>query len=120
MNWKSIRLELGRTHDFPNGSASRAYLLRLPLAADGMIDQQAVEKRPEQATVRRMWPSQPDLSGHLIRLGERWAFLAGRSGKQGVVYSELEPEPISEGAMLTLRENGQALPFRVARLSDLA
>jgi hypothetical protein len=119
MNWKSIRLELGRTHDFPNGSASRAYLLRLPLTPDGTIDEQAVVRRPEQATVRRMWPSQPDLSGHLIRLGERWAFLAGRTGKQSVVVSEIDPEPFSEGALLTLRENGEPLPFRVAKMSDL-
>ena len=120
MNWKSIRLELGRTNDFPNGSASRAYLMRLPLAPDGSIDEQAVVTKPEQATVRRMWPSQPDVSGHLIRSGDRWAFLAGRSGADKSVYSEMGGEPISEGALLTLRENGQELPFRVAKLSDLA
>lgn len=120
MNWKSIRLELGRTHDFPNGSASRAYLMRLPLAPDGTIDEQAVIHMPEQATVRRMWPSQPDLSGHLVRQGTNWAFLAGRSGAKRTIYSELDSRPISEGAMLTLRENGQELPFRVAKLCDLA
>lgn len=119
MNWKSIRLELGRTRDFPKGSASRAYLLRVPLADDGMIDEQAVVSTPEQATVRRMWPSQPDLSGHLIRLGEHWAFLTRRSGHQESVFSELKSHPISEGAMLTLLEGGQELPFRVAKLSDL-
>jgi hypothetical protein len=119
MHWKSIRLELGRTNDFPNGSASRAYLLRLPLTEEGAIDEQAVIRMPEQATVRRMWPSQPELSGHLVRLGERWAFLAGRNGARKVLYSELQAEPFSEGAMLTLHENGEALPFRVAKLSDL-
>lgn len=119
MNWKSIRLELDRTRDFPNGSASRAYVLRLPLAEDGSIDEQAVISCPEQATVRRMWPSQPDVSGHLIRSGERWAVLAGRSGNKKTIWSELEAGPIAEGALLRLRENGQELPFRVAKLSDL-
>ncbi|WP_300974985.1 hypothetical protein [Sphingomonas sp. LHG3406-1] len=120
MNWKSIRLELGRTHDFPTGSASRAYVMRLPLADDGTIDEQAVVEQPEQATVRRMWPSQPDVSGHLIRAGQGWAFLAGRNGHQRKVWSEFDALPINEGGLLTLRENGQALPFRVAKLSDLA
>jgi hypothetical protein len=120
MTWKSIRLELGRTSDFPRGSASRAYVLRLPLAEDGTIDEQALVSRPEQATVRRMWPSEPDLSGHLIRVDQGWAFLAGRSGQCKKVWSEFDAEPISEGALLILRENGRALPFRVARLSDLA
>lgn len=119
MNWKSIRLELARTNDFPNGSASRAYVMRVPLAADGRIDEQAVVGAPEQATVRRMWPSQPDLSGHLVRMGESWAFLAGRRGRQQKIWSEFGCEPISEGGLLTLRENGQELPFRVAKLSSL-
>lgn len=120
MKWKSIRLELGRTSDFPGGSASRAYVMRLPLAENGMIDEQAVIEQPEQATVRRMWPSEPDLSGHLVRATTGWAFLAGRSGHAKKLWSEFDPEPISEGGLLVLRENGQALPFRVAKLSNLA
>nr|WP_314442449.1 hypothetical protein [uncultured Sphingomonas sp.] len=120
MNWKSIRLELGRTVDFPRGSPSRAYLLRAPLGNDGMIDEQALVSTPEQATVRRMWPSEPDLSGHLIRGQSGWAFLAGRSGQEKRIWSEFGAEPISEGGLLTMRENGRALPFRVAKLSDLA
>ena len=51
MNWKAIRLELARTSDFPNGSASRAYLMRLPLRDDGAIDEGALDEAPEQATV---------------------------------------------------------------------
>lgn len=74
---------------------------------------------PEQATVRRMWPSQPDMRGHLSRSGSRWVFLAGRNGDQQTPFCEFEPLPISEGALLTFLENGQELPFRVAKLSDL-
>ena len=119
MNWKAIRLELGRTRDFPNGSASRAYLLRLPLSPEGTIDEQALRELPEQATVRRLWPSEPDLSGHLTRVGEKWAFVASRSGGERTVISEMDPLPINEGAMLMLRERGKELPFRVARLRAL-
>ena len=119
MNWKAIRLELGRTKDFPNGSASRAYHLRLPLLEDGAIDEGALDKSPEKATVRRLWPSEPDLSGRLVREGERWVFLAGRNGFHQVV-AEIDPGPIREGSMLTFRERGQDLPFRVAQLRALA
>ena len=120
MNWKAIRLELGRTRDFPNGSASRAYLLRAPLTADGVIDEQAIRELPEQATVRRLWPSEPDVSGHLARVGDKWVFVAGRNGAAGPVFTEMDALPFSEGAMLTLREKGQELPFRVARLRPLS
>ena len=69
MTWKSVRLELAKTREFPNGSASRAYLLRLPLTDDGRIDEVALEELPDQATVRRLWPSEADVSGHLVRDG---------------------------------------------------
>jgi hypothetical protein len=119
MNWKAIRLELARTNDFPNGSASRAYLMRLPLLDDGAIDECALKQAPEQATVRRLWPSEPDLSGHLVRAGTGWAFMAGRNGT-GRIVAEIDPRPISEGGLLTLREQGQELPFRVAQLRTLS
>ena len=38
MSWKTIRLELARTPEFTNGSPIRAYLLRLPLDPDGLIE----------------------------------------------------------------------------------
>jgi len=119
MNWKAIRLELGRTREFPNGSASRAYLLRVPLDAEGVIDENAIRELPEQATVLRLWPSEPDLNGHLARAGNKWAFVSRRNGTEGAVFTEMDPLPISEGAMLLLRDKGQELPFRVARLRPL-
>lgn len=120
MNWKSIRLELGKTHEFPNGSASRAYLMRLPLTDDGVIDETAVVQRPEQATVRRLWPSEPDLSGHIRRMDGRWACVAQRNLETPTVFSEFDCLPLSEGAMLMLQErNGPPMPFRVAKLRAL-
>ena len=119
MTWKSIRLELDQTCEFPNGSASRAYLLRLPLADDGTVDAQALAEAPEQATVRRLWPSEPDMSGHLVRRGEKWVILAGRCGSDRGAFSEIDLRPIDEGVLLTLREKDRALPFRVARLRSL-
>lgn len=120
MNWKSIRLELGCTADFPNGSASRAYLLRLPLTADGRIDASALESKPEQATVRRFWPSEPDLSGHVRRVGEEWGCVMDRGFDRPVIFSRFGSIPISEGTTLMLRgQQGEPLPFRVAKLSTL-
>ena len=116
MTWKSVRLELAKTREFPNGSASRAYLLRLPLTDDGCIDEAALDALPDQATVRRLWPSEADLSGHLVRDGRRWAFIA-RHGQQ--VISAFEPLPLRVGDTIELEERGRTLPFRVAKLGEL-
>jgi hypothetical protein len=116
MIWKSVRLELGRTNEFPNGSASRAYLLRLPLDSEGRIDEAALENLPEQATVRRLWPSEPDLSGHLVKEGSRWAFVARNSQE---VISAFDPLAFRVGQTLELEERGRRMPFRVAKLGEL-
>lgn len=77
MTWQSVRLELDRTGEFPRGSASRAYLLRLPLLDDGTIDDEAIARMPERATMRRMWSNEPERSGHVRRIGDGWACVSG-------------------------------------------
>ncbi len=72
--WKIIRLELARTPEFPFGSASRSYIVRLPIYEDGMVDEDAVKLHPSMATVRRFWSNEPDQQGYIIRSGDVWAF----------------------------------------------
>lgn len=123
MNWKYIRLELAGTRDFPRGSASRSYLLRLPLDDDGRIDEQSLNFAPDQATVRRFWPSQPDLIGQVVRTAGGWGFsyeAAGASEERHEPVSQIEAHPIRLGGHLILTEpDGQRLPFRVARMQEL-
>ena len=120
MNWKSIRLELARTKEFPEGSASRAYLLRLPLDENGLIDEQALHHAPALATVHRHWPNEPDLSGYVIRTPRGWAlsYEPGEDDDEAVFH--LETHPLRMGEYITLTEpDGRQLPFRVASLKQL-
>lgn len=117
MTWQSIRLELDRTRDFPNGSAGRAYLLRLPLRNDGSIDEAAILRAPEHATMRRLWASEADLSGHVRRIGNRWALVSAGGEKGESIISEFDPATIREGGLLRMTERcGLNLPFRVAKV----
>jgi hypothetical protein len=114
--WKLIRLELARTPEFPAGSASRAYMLRLPLRDDGLIDARAVAATPAMASVRRFWPNEPDEQGYLIRKGDGWAFsyALGEADDESVYH--LESHPIRLGEYVTLTEpDGRRLPFRVVQ-----
>lgn len=120
MRWQSVRLELDRTREFPRGSASRAYLLRLPLREDGEIDEQAVARTPERATMRRMWPGEPELSGYIHRLDRRWGFVSAVDKPECAIVPGFQPQPIAEGGLVTLIErDGRQLPFRVAKLRPL-
>ena len=120
MNWKSIRLELARTPDFPEGSASRAYLLHLPLGEDGLIDETSFREAPASATVRRFWPSEPDMAGYVIRTPGGWAFSYEPGEEDDECIFHLETHPIRPGEYITLTEpDGRRLPFRVASLKRL-
>jgi hypothetical protein len=112
--WKLVRLELARTPEYPAGSASRAYMLRLPLREDGLIDEAAITATPGMASVRRFWPNEPDQQGYVVRKGKGWAFsyALGDDDDEGLYH--LESHPIGLGEYLTLTEpDGRRLPFRV-------
>jgi hypothetical protein len=116
MTWKSIRLELAKTEGFPRGSASRAYLLRLPLSDDGAIDKSAVQQQPRQATVRRFWPSQPDQAGYALPAAQGLE-LTCDLGAPDARTARLESDALRLGDCVTLTEaDGTRLLFRVAAL----
>lgn len=112
--WKRIRLELAGSPEFPDGSASRAYMLCLPLDGDGMINDGELHAAPRMATIRRYWPSQPDRAGYVQREGDGWRFscfpVVGPEGRR----IHLENRPLCLGELVTLTEpDGSRLLFRV-------
>ena len=120
MNWQTIRLELGSTPEFPRGSASRAYLIRLPLDEAGAIDEPAFSSSPRDATVRRFWPSEPDRVGHVERAGSGWVFRCSLGPKSETI-SNLGSEPLRLGGNIFVTEaDGRPLPFRVSSIRQLS
>lgn len=121
MTWTSVRLELARTPEFPEGSAAHAFLLHLPLGADGRIEPHVLAANPARAIVRRAWPGEPDMSGYVIASGQGWA-LSYRPGEEDdEPIFHLADHAIRRGEYLTLtKPDGQSLPFRIASLSALA
>ena len=120
MQWKNIRLELARTREFPEGSATRVYLLRLPTDESGLIDEAAICDTPARATVRRFWPNEPDRAGYVIRTPRGWAFSYRRGEDDDEAIFHLETHPMRTGEYVTLTEpDGRRLPFRIASVTEL-
>ena len=114
MNWKDIRMELACAPQFPQGSPHRCYLLHLPLGGRGLIDEDLVRATPRHATVRRFWPSQPDLRGHVVKTDDGWAFAYERQDQGVEMLFHMDATPIRIGECITLTEpNGERLRFRV-------
>ena len=112
MNWKSIRLELASTGEFPAGSVSRAYLIRLPLDDEDAVDKSAVDMNPARATVRRHWSTEADQRGLLVRCGSDWAIRCNGNPDR---LLRLDGMPLRLGQNVSVLEpDGTALPFKIS------
>ena len=122
MQWKVIRLELASNWEFPRGSAGRSYLIRLSLTEDGAIDIETLESQPTRATVRRYWPNQADMLGHLVRTPMGYAIryeANGRSdnGSAEPALFQFGADAIKVGEQIFLAEpDGRQLNFRIASM----
>lgn len=75
MSLRKIRLELARSHDFPEGSAAHGYEFWAPLDRKHHIDATAWKRQRQDCRVRRFWSGAPDAHGLLVhRANHRWAF----------------------------------------------
>lgn len=114
MPWKTIRLELAQSPDFPQGSTHHAYLMRVPLNAGGSIDASAYEQAREQARIRRMWPDEYDRLGFIIQSPDGWAFTYTPDEMDEPALCRLESDAIRPGGYLSITEaDGKRLPYRV-------
>lgn len=114
MTWKTIRLELARTADHPDGSSAHAYVFRVPLNEEGFIEPEALKKAEKTPVVRRFWPGEPDQSGVVIASPKGWAFSYKIGDEDDEVIFRLKDHPLKVGEHLTITEtDGSELPFRV-------
>jgi hypothetical protein len=119
MTWKTIRLNMARTADYPEGSAAHAYVLRLPLDDKGLIDPAALKQHAERPVVRRMWRDERDRQGVVIRTRKGYAFSYEPGDADDENLFHLENHPLNMGAYVTITEtDGERLPFRVVSCHD--
>lgn len=117
MTLKTIRLELARDPDYPNGSALHGYILRAPLTPEGHIDPEGWRKDKSACTVTRFWDGEDDETGHLRHtLGGKWAFHYDVKGdpEDDETGFKFESHVFNEGEYVSLREHdGDLKTFRV-------
>lgn len=120
MTWKSIRLELARTEEYPNGSPRHVYIIHVPLTDDGLIDEPQLERQPERASVHRYWEDERPMSGYVVRTPAGWAFSYERGEADDEAVFHLETHPLRPGDYVTIIDpDGYRLPMRVASAQEL-
>lgn len=113
--WYAVRLELARNPGFPEGSPARSYIVHVPIDLNDRIDAKALKHDGIRATVRRFWPQEPDLIGHIVRSNGDWAFSYRDGPEDDERLFRFGDHPLIEGNYVTVSEpDGDVLAYRVA------
>lgn len=115
---KTIRLELARDKEFPEGSALHGYEFVAPLDAEGRIDAAAFRDHRAECVVRRFWHGEADEIGRLVPTRRHtWAFSYAPGEDDDEPFYHLETHRLVLGEYVTIREHdGRARTFRVAQV----
>lgn len=115
MSFKTIRLELARTKEFPEGSPHHGYEFVLPIDANGRIDAAAWRADKARCTVRRFWGEEDAEEGYLVHTRHNaWAFSYAPGEEDDEPFFRFEDHAFKVGEYVSLTgHDGEIHPFRV-------
>lgn len=114
MALKTIRLELARTKDHPEGDANCGYEFKAPLNQDGHLDNKDWKTQAPLCTVRRFWRDEDDEQGLLMHERGRWFFSyeIGESDDEPIFKFDRHSFKVGDYVSIT-EHDGVTRPFRV-------
>jgi hypothetical protein len=121
MSLMTIRLELGRTADAPQGDANHGYEFVAPLNSDGHLDIAEWAAKKDRCGVRSFRPGHVERKGMLRHVGRGWRFdyLPGRTDDDEPFF-KLDRHIIAPGLYVTItEEDGIERPFRIAAVKPV-
>jgi len=115
MSLMRVRLELARSPDFPNGSASHGYEFVAPLNEDGHIDADAWKTLKDKCHVVRFWGDEREEYGKLRHVGHGWRFDYDTAREtDDEPFFKLDKHALLPGSYVSITEHdGVQRPFRV-------
>ncbi|WP_374309989.1 hypothetical protein [Dongia sp.] len=115
---KTIRLELGRTKDHPEGDPGCGYEFTAPLTAEGHLDAEAFKQHKTDCKVRRFWTGEKYEQGALKHLGkDRWVFSYAPGTEDDEPAFKFDKHRFALGEYVSITEHdGVTRPFKVVSL----
>ena len=117
----TIRLELGRTGNAPEGDPHHGYEFVAPLDRNGHLDAAEWACEKDKCGVRSFRPGQSERKGMLRHIGRGWRidYLRGRADDDEPFF-KLERHIIAPGLYVTIREEDEIQrPFRIVAVSPM-
>ena len=115
MTLNRIRLELGRTAEFPEGSREHGYEFVAPLTKDAHIDAKMWKQVRNRCEVVRFWGTDEIETGKLRHVGSGWRFdYNDATDADDEAFFKLDRHLLEPGAYVSITEHdGVQRPFRV-------
>jgi hypothetical protein len=113
---KTVRLELARTKDDPEGRTDTGYEFTAPLSADGHLDAEAWKTHRADCKVRRFFPGEKIQQGALLHRGpDRWLFSYDAGVEDDEPAFKFDRHKFQPGEYVSVTEHdGKTLTFKVA------
>jgi hypothetical protein len=112
---RTIRLELARTPDFPDGNPQCGYEFVAPLDAAGHLDLETFKKQHDKCRVHRFWSGEKVQAGALLHLGrDRWVFSYEPGATDDEPAFRFDKHQFVPGEYVSITEHdGVRRPFRI-------
>lgn len=121
MSLMTVRLELGRSANAPDGNPGHGYEFVAPLDRNGHLDATEWLAEKNRCGVRSFRPGQAERRGMLRHVGRGWRFdyLPGRTDDDEPFF-KLDRHIIAPGLYVTVREeDGIERPFKIVAVTPL-
>ncbi len=117
---KTIRLNLARSADYPEGSASHGYRFTAPLDGEGHLDAEGWRENRDRCRVVRFWGFEEEDIGHLVHHGTGWGFHYDIDGDEGDESGyRLGSHLFVPGEYVSIRDDeGETHTFQVVTVED--
>lgn len=117
---KTIRLELARSGEAPDGDVGHAYEFRAPLDASGHLDKKQWDEQKVLCAVRRMEHGEVVEHGLLIHtVGGKWMFSYAPGEDDDEAIFRFSSHAFTPGEYVSVTEHdGKQRTFRVASVVD--
>jgi hypothetical protein len=111
---RKVRLELARSHEYPEGSPEHGYELDVPLTYRGKLDHEFWLKHRDAASFRRFW-GEEEKRGELRHDRRGWIFSFAPESTEDEVIFRGDEHRFAVGEYLSIKEHdGITRTFRVA------
>jgi hypothetical protein len=112
---KTIRLELARTKEQPEGDPHCGYEFTAPLDADGHLDVDGFKLYKSACRVARFWAGEKTEQGALRHLGpDRWVFSYAPGSDDDEPAFKFDKHRFAVGEYVSITEHdGVTRPFKV-------